>query len=85
MLAMTATRLGKIDLAVDTLLRDEKKNQYSPVGHTPQIGLILPLYLPSTGAFLAALSLLVMGDPRGKTGNLQDHWHIRAEGFMPWP
>ena len=85
MLAMTATRLGKIDLALDALLRDETKNRYSIVGHTAQIKSVLPIYLPSNGALLAALSLMISCDDRVSAANLTKYWNIRAEGFVSWP
>jgi hypothetical protein len=85
MLAMTAARLGRFDLAIDALLRQEERNQYSIVGHSPQIGSILPLYLPSNGAILAALSLMIVTDPTSQNGSLVDYWNIKAEGFVAWP
>ncbi|WP_405914613.1 hypothetical protein [Streptomyces sp. NBC_00728] len=58
---MTATRLGSPDLAVDALLMETGKNHYQPIGHCPQIGSLLPLYLPANGALLTAVSLMVAG------------------------
>ena len=85
MLAMTAARLGQLELAIEVLLRDEAKNQYSAVGHTPQIRSILPLYLPSNGAFLAALSLVVGVSQDSNGVCLSQLGRVRAEGFVPWP
>ncbi|GGX30899.1 hypothetical protein [Streptomyces lomondensis] len=88
-MAMTATRLGRPDLAIDMLLTDTPKNQYAPTGHTPQIGSLLPIYLPAGGALLAAVSLMVAGwDGAGDDvpGFPKDgSWTIRHEGFTPWP
>ncbi|WP_106401072.1 hypothetical protein [Actinocorallia populi] len=88
-MAMTATRLGRPDLAVDALLMDGSKNRYLPTGHTPQIGSLLPIYLPSNGALLAAVSLMAAGwdgagaDCPGFPGD--GTWTVRHEGFTPWP
>jgi hypothetical protein len=77
-LAMTAARLGRPDIAVDALLRDEVKNQFTLVGHNRQMGSILPIYLPGNGSLLAAVSLLA-------TTGFPESWHAQTEGFEPWP
>ena len=77
-LAMTASRLDRPDLAVDALLRDEAKNQFTLVGHNSQMGSILPLYLPGNGSLLAAVSLLA-------TNGFPDSWNVATERFVPWP
>jgi hypothetical protein len=77
-LAMTAARLGRPDIAVDALLRDEVKNQYTLVGHNSQMGSILPIYLPGNGSLLAAISLLA-------TTGFPESWNAQTEGFIPWP
>ncbi|BDZ64681.1 hypothetical protein [Agromyces mangrovi Wang et al. 2018] len=74
-IAMTATRLGRGGLAFDALLRDEVKNTVTPVGHNPQMGAILPLYLPGNGSLLAAVALIA------QTGTAAPGWTVRAEGF----
>ncbi|WP_416971743.1 hypothetical protein [Streptomyces sp. 4F14] len=81
-LAMAATRLGRPELAVDALLMDTPKNTYTAVGHTPQIGSLLPVYLPSNGALLAAVSLMAGGECPGFP---VEGWSVRHEGFTPWP
>lgn len=85
MIAMTAARVGRPDLAVDALLRDEAKNRYTPVGHNPQIGGILPLYLPGNGALLAAVSLMIAGGADATGRSFPAGWSVRAEGFTAWP
>ncbi|MFE1665773.1 hypothetical protein [Microbacterium sp. P02] len=85
MMAMTATRLGRPDLAVQILLRDERRNAFTAVGHNPQLGAALPLYLPGNGALLAALSLLAAGGDDGTPAGFPKGWTVRAEGFIPWP
>ncbi|KQM83544.1 hypothetical protein [Agromyces sp. Leaf222] len=77
-IAMTASRLGRPDLAIDALLRDEVKNQFTLVGHNAQMGSILPIYLPGNGSLLAAVSLLA-------TTGFPDTWDVATEGFVPWP
>ena len=79
-MAMTASRLDEHSLALDALLREEVKNQYTAVGHNPQMRGILPLYLPGNGSLLLAVALLV---ERG--GFAVDGWSARAEGFQPFP
>jgi len=77
-MAMTAARLDRPDVALDALLRDEVKNQYTLVGHNSQMGSILPIYLPGNGALLAAVSLLA-------TTGFPETWNAQTEGFVPWP
>lgn len=77
-MAMTASRLGEPDIAIDALLRDEGKNQFTLVGHNSQMGSILPIYLPGNGSLLAAVSMLA-------TNGFPDSWDVTTEGFVPWP
>ncbi|MFI0350174.1 hypothetical protein [Actinomadura sp. 9N407] len=88
-MAMTAARLGRPDLAVDALHMDEPKNRYGPSGHTPQIGSLLPVYLPSNGALLAAVSLMAAGwdgaDANRPGFPADGTWSVRHEGFTRWP
>ena len=79
-MAMTATRLGDRQLALDALLRDELKNTYTAVGHNPQMRGILPLYLPGNGATLLAVALMAQTDGFDVPG-----WRARAEGFSAFP
>ncbi|MFB4278611.1 hypothetical protein ACBJ59_25200 [Nonomuraea sp. MTCD27] len=88
-MAMTATRLGRPDLAVDALLTGTTKNRCLATGHSPQIGSILPLYLPANGALLTAVSLMTAGWDGADTdcpGFPRDgSWTVRHEGFQVWP
>ncbi len=75
MIAMTATRLGQPETALEILLRDGPNNRYLPDGQCPQRSdETLPkdpppgarkreiaAYLPANGAFLAAMALMVAG------------------------
>ena len=88
-MAMTATRLHRPDLAVGALLADRSKNSCLPTGPCPQIGSLLPVYLPANGALLAAVSLMTAGWDEAGTdlpGFPKDGtWTIRHEGFARWP
>jgi len=75
MIAMTATRLGRPEQALDVLLRDGPNNRYLPNGHCPQRSdetaprsprpgarkREIAAYLPANGAFLSAVALMVAG------------------------
>ncbi|WP_329539042.1 hypothetical protein [Streptomyces sp. NBC_01358] len=88
-MAMTATRIGRPDLAVDALLMEAGKNRYLPTGHSPQIGSMLPVYLPANGGLLAAVSLMAAGWDGSDTecpGFPKDGgWTVHHEGFTVWP
>lgn len=61
-MAMTATRLGRRQDALDILLKDTPKNIYSENGHNRQVlRNDLPLYLPGNGGLLLALGMMVAG------------------------
>jgi hypothetical protein len=65
MMAMTAYRLGRLEDAIDLLLRDSPKNTYLPNGHNRQTGSNdLPLYLPGNGGLLLAAAMMA-ADPQG--------------------
>jgi hypothetical protein len=75
MIAMTATRLGEPDVALEILLRDGPNNRYLPNGHCPQRSdqaaprsappgtrrHEIAAYLPANGALLSAVALMVAG------------------------
>ncbi len=87
-LAMTATRLGDGEAAAAALLRDASKNRYDEVGHNPQLGSFLPLYLPGNGGVLAAAALMVAGWEGGPElpGIPADGtWQVAHEGLVRWP
>lgn len=83
-MAMTAGRLGDAEQAIDLLLRDAVKNHFNPVGHNPQLGSLLPIYLPSNGALLAAVSFLATAG-EGDSPLFPESWEVSAEGFVAWP
>ncbi len=75
MIAMTATRLGHPEQAVEILLREGPNNHYLPNGHVPQRSdeaavrkakpgvpkREIAVYLPANGAFLSAVALMIAG------------------------
>ncbi|WP_069961614.1 hypothetical protein [Lacunisphaera limnophila] len=75
MIAMTAARLGRPEVAVEILLRDGPNNVYLPNGHAPvrsdeRVDPNAPsgarkreiaVYLPANGSFLAAAALMIAG------------------------
>ncbi len=95
MIAMTATRLGRPQTAVEILLRDGPNNRYAPNGHCPQRGDAasgrpeIAAYLPANGALLSAVALMVAG----WDGCTVEHpgfphdgtWRVRAEGWSRLP
>ena len=75
MIAMTAARLGRPEVALEILLRDGPNNRYLPNGHCPQRSdeaavknpapgarkREIAAYLPANGALLSAVALMVAG------------------------
>jgi hypothetical protein len=100
MIAMTATRLGRPDAALDILLRDGPNNRYTPNGHCPQRSDTgqtpgqpgrseIAVYLPANGAFLSAVALMLAGwdgcTERYPGFPKDGTWTIQAEGWQPLP
>ncbi|GAA5202894.1 hypothetical protein [Microbacterium jejuense] len=85
LLAMCATRLGRLPAAFDLLLTDLPRNRYLSNGHNFQVPNRLPLYLPGNGGLLAAFAMLVTDDDGGARTGLPDDWDVRVEGFAPRP
>ncbi|TYB56236.1 hypothetical protein FXF51_44730 [Nonomuraea sp. PA05] len=84
-IAMTATRLGDPDTAVEALLMPTAKNTWLPNGHNPQTA-ALPVYLPGNGGLLAAVALMARGwDAGPRTPGFPDTWHVRHEGLVASP
>lgn len=75
MIAMTAARLGRPEVAVEILLRDGPNNIYLPNGHAPVRSdekfdpnsppgarkREIAVYLPANGSFLSAVAVMVAG------------------------
>lgn len=85
MMAMTATRVGQPDWAVEALLKQCQKNTYLANGHnwqTPD----LPAYLPGNGGLLTAVALMVAGWDGGPARpGFGAGWQVDAEGIAPLP
>ncbi|HEY4287382.1 MAG TPA: glycoside hydrolase family 2 TIM barrel-domain containing protein [Puia sp.] len=86
--AMSATRLGLPDKAVDALLMPVKKNTYLPDGHNYQDDR-LRCYLPGNGGLLSAIALMCAGYD-GKKGDSpgipkDGKWVVRWEGLNAMP
>ena len=84
MLAMTAARLARPELAVQLLLMNSKNNQYLANGHCPQVGADLAVYLPANASLLTAVAIMLEKNPQ--TGEYMGFpknaaWNIRTEGF----
>jgi len=86
MIAMTATRLGEPDTAVDALLMDTAKNTYLINGHNRQTD-ALPIYLPGNGGLLAAVGLMAAGwdDCPTPHPGFGAGWSPRWEDIVPMP
>ena len=97
MIAMTATRLGRPDLAMEVLLREGPNNRYYPSGYCPQgtgqsngkARHEIAAYLPANGAFLSAAALMVAGWDGCQEPNpgipKDGTWKVRVEGLRPLP
>ncbi|GAA3282565.1 hypothetical protein [Nesterenkonia halobia] len=85
MVAMTATRVGRPDLAVEALLRDAEKNTMLSTGHAWQAE-GLPTYLPANGGLLIAVALMAAGwDGSADAPGFPDGFVVRHEGIAPLP
>lgn len=89
-MAMTATRLGNPEYAIELLLMDTYKNVYVTSGNNRQVSRNdLPLYLPGNGSLLLAVSMMAAGYDScteecpgfPKDGN----WKVEYEGILPMP
>jgi hypothetical protein len=81
LMAMTLTRLGRHEEAVNILLMNTEKNSYVTSGNNFQRGREnndLPLYLPGNGSLLFALALMLTSGFPQNSG-----WEIETEGIMP--
>ncbi len=88
-LAMTATRLGRGEDAVNALLIDTPKKRFLPNGHNYQRP-NLPLYLPGNGGLLAAIAMMTAGYDGGPGGSApgfpnNGQWSVRWEGLQRLP
>ncbi|MBO9618582.1 MAG: hypothetical protein J7539_06040 [Niabella sp.] len=88
MTAMTATRLGLPDKAIDALLMNIQTNTYLPNGHNYQDGR-LTIYLPGNGGLLAAIALMCAGYDQATTTRpgipKNGKWKVKVEGLQKMP
>jgi len=95
MLAMTATRLGEPERAIEALLLDTPKNHWAVNGHVYQRP-GLTLYLPANGGLLYATAMMAAGwDTASGTNNVPQRnapgfpdngqWTVRWENLHPAP
>jgi hypothetical protein len=84
MTAMTATRLGMPDKAIDALLMPVQTNTYLNNGHNYQDNR-LTIYLPGNGGLLAAIAMMCAGYEGSKLANpgipKDGKWKVRWEGL----
>jgi len=88
MTAMTATRLGMPDKAIDALLMPMQTNTYLNNGHNYQDNR-LTIYLPGNGGLLAAMAMMCAGYEGCKTIDpgipKNGKWKVRWEGLKKMP
>jgi hypothetical protein len=87
LMAMTAARVGRPDLAIDCLLMDSPKNTYLLNGHNYQNDR-LPLYLPGNGGLLTAVAMMAAGwdgcpETHAPGFPQNGDWTVRFEGLNP--
>lgn len=82
--AMSATRLGKPEKAVELLLKDVKKNTYLKNGHNWQDNR-LRIYLPGNGGLLTAVAMMCAGFEGNTTTNpgFPKDWKVKWENLKP--
>jgi hypothetical protein len=82
--AMTATRLGMPEKAIDALMMNIQTNTYLNNGHNYQ-NERLRLYLPGNGGLLSAIALMCAGYDGAKEINpgipKNGKWKVRWEGL----
>jgi hypothetical protein len=86
MAAMTATRLGHPEKAVDALLMPVQKNTFLNNGHNYQDER-LTIYLPGNGGLLAAVAMMCAGFDGDNATNpgIPKNWKIKWEGLRKMP
>jgi hypothetical protein len=88
MTAMTATRLGLPEQAIEAILKPVTTNTYLNNGHNYQDNR-LTIYLPGNGGLLAAIAMMCAGYDGCKTDNpgipKNGMWKVRWEGLKQIP
>jgi len=84
MVAMSATRLGLPEKAIELLMKDVQKNTYLKNGHNWQDNR-LRIYLPGNGGLLTAIAMMCAGY-EGNTNENQGFpkdWKVKWENLQP--
>ena len=89
LVAMTAARVGRPDIAIDVLLKDVPKNTFLNNGHNWQLDR-LPLYLPGNGGLLTAVAMMAAGWDGAPDGHApgfpqMGDWNVEFEGLHQMP
>ncbi|MCA9731802.1 glycoside hydrolase family 65 [candidate division KSB1 bacterium] len=89
LVAMTAARVGRPDIAIEALLMDVPKNTYLNNGHNYQADR-LPLYLPGNGGLLSAIAMMAAGwdgapDDAAPGFPKDGQWIVEYEGLRRLP
>ena len=88
LVAMTASRLGEPEVAIDALMMDAPKNRYHPNGHNYQRP-GLTIYLPGNGGLLSAVAMMAAGwdgvEMQRAPGFPRTGWTVRSEGLRGLP
>lgn len=89
MLAMTAARLGRPEMAIEALFMDAQKNTYLVNGHNYQ-DQRLRLYLPGNGGLLTAVAMMAGGWKDAPNQNApgfpkNGEWDVKWEGLKVMP
>jgi hypothetical protein len=86
LLALSATRLGKPEMAIEALFTDTQKNTYLVNGHNYQDER-LRIYLPGNGGLLAAVAMMTAGfegsDIKNPGFPKDGKWNVKWEGLKP--
>ena len=86
MAAMSATRLGEPEMALEFLLKDVQKNTYLKNGHNYQSER-LRIYLPGNGGFLTTIGMMCAGYEGCTTINpgfpKDGKWNVKWENISP--
>jgi hypothetical protein len=86
-MALTATRLGQPETAINSLFFDSPQNHFSAMGMNAVFG--LPTYFSSNGSLLAAVAMMAAGWEGNKVllpGFPKDGtWKVRYEGLKKLP
>ena len=86
MLAMTASRFGFGEVAVNALLMPVTTNTYLKNGHNYQTPR-LRVYLPGNGGLLTALAMMTVGTEKNPSVNpgFPKSWKVKSEGISRMP